>query len=238
MLATLGLLLLLAVPLLALSTTAIQDPYSIYGKTYNNIGPASATVVIEDSRTGEQITTTSDGTGYYQQNLLNMPSGYRTGDTIVVTASTSTLTGSNSTTVKAGQPGSTVMVYMTTPRGGGEAYTATFHAYDAASGANLGSVLVVVHSGESEVASVTTDSDGLATCSITTGTFTASCTRSSYTALSKAFTIGGDTTVQLPMTKEGAASAAPVSFPILSSDMIIVIVIIALILVIAAVATR
>ncbi|UCG70144.1 MAG: right-handed parallel beta-helix repeat-containing protein, partial [Thermoplasmata archaeon] len=67
----------------------ISKPFPIFGYVYssNEIIPVkNATVLIENQRTGDNITYITDYLGRYIENLLNMPNGYNDSDTIKITA--------------------------------------------------------------------------------------------------------------------------------------------------------
>ena len=127
----LGILLVFSIFVLALiaptTTAGIQDPYTICGTVYDTDGEtivSGATVVILNVDTGESndvgaetitgsaITVTTDSSGKYTFELLNLKSGYTVGDTIRVTATKSGVSGSKSSTVTSGTWGAVVDVTL------------------------------------------------------------------------------------------------------------------------------
>lgn len=104
-----------------------SDPYTICGTVYDEDGTtvvSGATMTIEnldngekntvgsDTITGSAIAVTSDANGKYSFELLNLKSGYSTGDKIFVTASKSGVEGSKSHIVASGSWGAVVDVTL------------------------------------------------------------------------------------------------------------------------------
>lgn len=94
------------------------DPHVIRGYVFETNATAcpSANVTIYNLNTGENSSgVTSNATGYYAYNLLNMPTGWSYGDTIQVVAENSTgETGTNSTTISLGTVLTTIDVWIGT----------------------------------------------------------------------------------------------------------------------------
>jgi len=109
------------------TSAGIQDPYTICGTVFDTDGEtvvANAVCVIKnldtdeannvgaDTITGSAITVTTDSSGKYTFELINLNSGYSTGDNIKVTATKSGGTGSKTHTVTAGGWGAVVNVVL------------------------------------------------------------------------------------------------------------------------------
>jgi hypothetical protein len=83
------------------SALAPPSPYILYGYTYDGAGNpiGSVDLAIVDIRTTDTEKMVSDGDGYYQFDLANLPSGYSAGDTISIVGNTTQYSGHNSTAV-------------------------------------------------------------------------------------------------------------------------------------------
>jgi len=94
--AILALTLFLGIAPFAL-TDAPGTPFEVGGHVYLDTTPVSgAAVTVTNQDTGESLTTTTDINGAYVVALGNLPSGHSAGDTIVVTATYSGMTGTSS----------------------------------------------------------------------------------------------------------------------------------------------
>ena len=76
-------------------------PYILYGYTYDSASNliGSVNVTIANMNTADTGETVSDGNGYYQFDLANLPNGYSLGDTISIVGNTTEYVGYNSTAV-------------------------------------------------------------------------------------------------------------------------------------------
>jgi hypothetical protein len=76
-------------------------PHLFYGYVNDSNGTPqdNATVNITNKRTNESLIVFTDSSGYYQADISNLPSGYQAGDSINITANTTTNYGYVETTV-------------------------------------------------------------------------------------------------------------------------------------------
>ena len=76
-------------------------PFILYGYAYDGTSNPlmSVDITITNINTSENHETVSDGNGYYQFNLANLPSGYSLGNTISIAGNTTVYFGQNTTTV-------------------------------------------------------------------------------------------------------------------------------------------
>jgi hypothetical protein len=167
-----GMLTLLVALSLAPMASAITDPYIVYGNIYyNGVLSSGAVVTIENMRTSETISTTTDINGYYSENLLNMPSDWQDGDTIRVSATCSSYSSHDSIVVASEDEGQQVDLYVVTP-GGGEGGVDIFDiAVRVIDSSTLrpvsGATIRIFSDSKDEIGS--SDSNGYATMSILDG---------------------------------------------------------------------
>lgn len=126
LLLSIALILLISVNMNA-QIAAAQDPYTIYGtiKDENGVGVEGAAIVVEnvntnekntagtDTITGSPIPVTTDSDGKYTFELLNLNSGYSTGDEILVSAEKEGVSDSKSSTVDGEGWGEEVDIALT-----------------------------------------------------------------------------------------------------------------------------
>lgn len=97
------------------------DPHVVRGTVYEANGTTcnNCNVTVANLNTGENSSgVTSNATGVYGYNLLNLPSGWSYGDTIQVTATNATgETGTNSTTLTLGSVLTDLDVWIGTATG-------------------------------------------------------------------------------------------------------------------------
>jgi hypothetical protein len=79
-------------------------PYLLCGYIKDNGGnPApNCTITVTNENTTKSATFISDASGFYQYNLANMDSGYRRGESVNITATATSLSGWNATSVEMG----------------------------------------------------------------------------------------------------------------------------------------
>lgn len=200
---------LVVLSLLSPTTSALQDPYSVYGHIYDSDGnPASGAVVtIQNVRTGDTLTTSTDSNGYYQENLLNMDSAYKNGDSIVVAATLNGEAGESTGSVDTDDPGSIVDVAMVVTSGGPgpQSFTVRIHTVD--KDTNIGVKTTIVISGKG---TYTSTSNGWLNVTLSSGSYTVTASASGYETESTTISVTGSKTVTLQLEKtEAAAEVTP-----------------------------
>jgi hypothetical protein len=94
-------LFLAVFPVLSINTAAQAYPHAVFGTVTSDDGSpvAGASVEVENQRTSQTLTDTTDSLGRFQVDLISMPSGYQDGDSIRVTAQLDDLQASKVVTV-------------------------------------------------------------------------------------------------------------------------------------------
>ena len=93
------------------------DPHIVTGTVYEANGTAisGVNVTIVNARTGETSNATSNATGVYAFNLLNLPLGWAFGDTIQVNGTNATgIGGTNSTQILIGLTSTVIDIWIGT----------------------------------------------------------------------------------------------------------------------------
>jgi hypothetical protein len=174
------LLSLVAFLVVGTTTTVALDPHVVTGTVYEANGTAlpSATVTILNTRTGESSTTTSNATGVYAYNLLNLPTGWAFGDTIQVNSTNATsIAGINSTQILIGTTSTTIDIWIGTSSA---ISGVNFYVIDEDGYPVDGALINIKDNSGSIVTTKMTDSQGKASATLSDGLYTLTTSKSGY----------------------------------------------------------
>ena len=170
------------------------DPHIVTGTGFESNGTTcnNCNVTITNVRTGENSSgVTSNATGVYAYNLLNLPTGWAYGDTVQVTATNGTgSTGSNSTTLTIGDVSTEIDVWIGTTT---VSTGVNFFVVDA-NGYPVESAMINIkdNSGDIVVTKIT-DSEGQASHELSNGLYIVTLSKSGYDDVVQTIRVHGTT---------------------------------------------
>lgn len=188
------------------------DPHVLSGNVYEENGTvcASCNVTVTNARTGESATTTSNATGVYAYNLLNLPSGWAYGDTIQVVGENSTgSTGENSTQIAVGTTTTAMDIWIgtTTSVSGVTFYIIDEHTYPVEN-----ALINIKDASGDTVTTKISDADGLASATLSDGKYTVTVAKTGYEDKVVTIRVHGTATytIQIGEAEEAAVTLASI----------------------------
>lgn len=220
------LLLSIAISILPVVPAQTQDPFYFYGTIYQaNSQPApNAAVVIRNLRTNEIISVYADASGYYQNTTLNWPSGYVRGDNVLFIATLGTQSGETTVQIPTGNtPGMQVDIRMVQVT---NVFNLTVKVYAKKNSLPIKDATVRV-----STYTLATDANGIAVVALASGTYTVTVSASSYQSQSKSATIAGAPFTVIFYLEEVGAVVAPAVLPTETILLILVVIFIIIVLI-------
>jgi hypothetical protein len=190
-----ALVLVSVIGLLSIMPTQVGalDPHIATGTVYEANGTIcdNCTVDILNTRTGGTGNTTSNATGVYAFNLLNLlgGAGWSYGDTIQITATNATnSTGVNSTQIKVGTLSTGIDVWIGTTQA---VSGVNFYIVDENGYPVQGAYINIKDNSGDIVTTKITDSDGKASADLSNGLYTVTISKSGYDDVVKVIRVHG-----------------------------------------------